>query len=70
MRAIRTGGLTYFRPDRLDAGSHESAMALMTWVYALLAFVLAANAVAAFDAISKLDAPSRQAPDRNTTRGE
>ena len=42
----------------------------MTWVYALLAFVLAANAVAAFDAISKLDAPSRQAPDRNTTRGE
>ena len=55
MRAIRTGGLTYFRPDRLDAGSHESAMALMTWVYALLAFVLAANAVAAFEAISKLE---------------
>jgi hypothetical protein len=42
----------------------------MTWVYALLAFVLAANAVAAFDGISKLDAPSRQAHDRNTTRGE
>ena len=46
------------RPDRLDAGGHESAMArLMMIVLALLAFVLAANAVVAFAAISKLGEP-------------
>ena len=44
----------------LAAGSHESAVAAMmtiTWVYALLALVLAANAVVAFEAIFKLEEP-------------
>ena len=42
------------------AGSHESAVAAMmtiTWVYALLALVLAANAVVAFEAIFKPEEP-------------
>jgi hypothetical protein len=42
---------------RLDAGGRESAMALMIAVLALLAFVLAANAIVASAAISKLEEP-------------
>ena len=44
----------------VDAGGHESARPLMmiiTWVYTVLAIVLAANAVVAVLAIAKLEEP-------------
>jgi uncharacterized membrane protein len=37
-------------------------MMTITWVYALLAFVVAANAVTAFEAISKLEEPRGPGP--------
>ena len=52
------------REDRLDAGGprkrNGGGPLMMIVIHALLAFVLAANAVVAFAAISKVEEPRRE----------
>jgi hypothetical protein len=55
-------GLTYFGRIGLTRAATKAQWPLMvttTWVYALLASVVAANAVVALAAISKLEEPPR-----------
>ena len=65
--AITAGALTqagYFRWSltRADTKAQWPLMTTITWVYALLAFVLAANAVVAFAAIARLEEPHGPRP--------